>query len=262
MILSATVIGSGNVAKALCPRLIETGIKIQQIFSRKTPESNSFCSLMDENKIELINDLERIKPNADIYILAVKDDAIKEVSEKLSQVLPSEKIIAHLSGSSGLELISEHFSCKVCIWPMYSFSGTEVNWQIIPLFVSSNQAEDPEIIRFVQKISSSTYLVTDKDKLKIHIAAVFANNFSNYNLRIAKNILQNNQIPLSVFKPMMDGMISKIFESGPEKTQSGPAMRKDYKTIQLQEEYLQIHFPQFAALYKLYSDLISSSHIS
>jgi len=256
MISKAIIIGSGKVAKAIVPQLLKNGIQVLQLFSRRPQEVDFIKNGDAQHSVEIISDYVDISDQADIYILAVKDDALSEVSEKLSQVISSDKYVCHLSGSLKLEVLDSNFSKKICFWPMYSFIGHEVDWQKVPLFVTSN-IKNEEIYSFGKTLSPLMYSVTEEEKSKIHIAAVFANNFSNYNLHIAEEILKTTQIPLSVFKPMMEGMLNGIFEKGALLTQTGPAHRGDLNIVENQFIYLQEHFPEFALLYQQYSKLIS-----
>ncbi len=107
------------------------------------------------------------------------------------------------------------------------------------------------------RISSSIFRMTDEQKSILHVAAVFANNFSNHMLTLAEKICNEHQLPFEILKPLILETFSKAILSGPKDSQTGPAVRGDQKTIEKHLSLLNDH-PQLRDLYLMISNSIKS----
>ena len=74
--------------------------------------------------------------------------------------------------------------------------------------------------------------MNDEQKSIAHVSAVFANNFSNHLFAIAEKLLENQQIPFEIMMPLIKNMVEKLNNHSAAENQTGPAIRKDEKTIQ------------------------------
>lgn len=260
MIRRITLLGSGHVAKSISAEFIEKGFCIDQVYSRNLSHALSLVEYLQGNfqtsAIQSISELDQINPDSDLYLLAVKDDAIMSLAMRLSSILSPDKFIAHCSGASPLNLIPEYFINRCCMWPMRSFRGQKLDWSEVPIFISGQAETLKQIQIFCEHFTKRVYPIEDHDKAMVHLAAVFANNFTNYNLRIAEEILNKSGLPLQVLQVMMHTMMQELFTKGPSQTQTGPAARGDLQTLENQIQLLKTHFPKYELLYKTYSDLI------
>src|SRR6185312_11394489 len=93
------LIGSGNVATQLAGIFVEKGMKIGQVYSHTLEHAEILAHIVN---CDAIDDLNKIRQDADLYIIAVKDDVIEEVAANLN--LPG-KTVVHTSGSVSLEAI-------------------------------------------------------------------------------------------------------------------------------------------------------------
>ncbi|PKP16200.1 MAG: DUF2520 domain-containing protein, partial [Bacteroidetes bacterium HGW-Bacteroidetes-23] len=95
--ISIVIIGSGNVAQHLITAFLQSNeVELIQVFSR---QKESVSHLISSDKI--VSDYVEIK-QADLYLIAVSDNAIADVSAKL----PFEKrLVVHSSGSMPLEIL-------------------------------------------------------------------------------------------------------------------------------------------------------------
>ena len=255
MIRNVVMIGTGKLAQALSPVLLENGIHIMQFFSRELTHAQNLADQFNTDYTNNWNELNRV---ADLYIICVKDDAISEVSEAMSKQLDHTANICHTSGSRGIEAISTYFTHRACMWPMQSFTfQSKIIWPEVPIFLSGTDSILNEIEVVCKKFSKKVFRIDEEKKKWVHVAAVFANNFSNYNLSITEKILDSCGVPLEVMEPMMQNMIRNVFTIGPGNTQSGPANRGDRKTMEMQQKMLADKFPEYENLYQLYSEIIS-----
>lgn len=72
----------------------------------------------------------------------------------------------------------------------------------------------------------------------LHLAAVFACNFSNAMFDIGNKILEKNNIDWDFIIPLLEETVNKVKSISPEKAQTGPAKRGDVDLIQTHLESL------------------------
>ncbi len=219
------LLGAGNVAVHLA-KAFEQANKVEfvQRYSRSDDNDSYFNS-----KIPKINNVNNLAV-ADIYILAINDDSIS----KFSQSLPiTQGLVVHTSGSVSLEVLSSKFRRGV-FYPLQSFSkNIELNFKTIPVVLETEFEKDRSILNnLASSISEYNYFFDSVQREKLHIAAVFANNFSNYMFSIAKNICDENKLHFDILKPLILETANKINYLDPRDAQTGPAIRNDKQIIQ------------------------------
>lgn len=72
----------------------------------------------------------------------------------------------------------------------------------------------------------------------IHLTAVFACNFVNHLFARAQEISDSQEIPFSYFLPLIHETVDKINTLPPKDAQTGPAVRNDFRVLQLHEKLL------------------------
>jgi len=251
--LKVVCIGAGRLANQLMPALEEAGCHILQVYNR-----NPFTGQQLADKLRsssYTNEIADVTPDADLYFLTVSDDAIKPVAEQLLDIVPEEAIGIHCSGSLGLDVLP--FRKKAGFYPLQSFSANhEVSWRWIPLIITAPDEDTWQLLDAIAgQMSSSVYRMTDSQKSVLHVAAVFANNFSNHMLTLAENICKANELPFEILKPLILETFSKAILSGPRESQTGPAIRRDQKTIE-KHLYLLADHPELTVIYKAITNSI------
>ena len=218
-------IGSGNVATSLAVSLDENNYKILQIFSRSLSNAKL---LADKVKAEAIDDLSKIK-TADVIIISIKDDFIKGILKSYHF-----DNIVHTSGSMDINIFDLKVKNFGVLYPIQTFNK-EINIDLseTPFLIECNNTSFEKSIReLAQSISSNVFKIKYDDRKKIHLAAVFACNFSNRMIGISKEIMENNNLDFSLIKPLINQTMKKISEGEPNKLLTGPAKRKDVKIIE------------------------------
>lgn len=218
------VLGSGNVASHLISYINASNeLNLVQIYARNL---NNINVSIDNSLIT--NDFSQIK-NADIYIIAVSDNSISEVSEKL----PFEnRFVVHTSGSAELSTINPKNKRGV-FYPLQTFSKNKaIDFNEIPFCLETEFESDYENLeKFANKFSTKVYKISSEQRKYIHITAVFVSNFTNHMFTIGNEICKDNNIPFEIFKPLIQETINKITDLEPIKAQTGPAVRDDTNTI-------------------------------
>ncbi|MGV3459410.1 MAG: Rossmann-like and DUF2520 domain-containing protein [Flavobacterium sp.] len=229
--LNVTVIGSGNVAQHLINAFAKAdSVNIAQAFARN---AKNLAHLLPAEKI--ISNLSELK-ETDVYIIAVADNAIAEIS---AQLLFDNKLVVHTSGSMPMEELNAT-NRRGVLYPLQTFSKDKaLDFRNIPICLESESAEDYEVlVTLAGTISGSIYNVDSGQRKALHVAAVFASNFTNHMYTMASDICNEHSLPFDILKPLIAETAAKVQELEPAKAQTGPAIRHDSKTIAAHLEML------------------------
>lgn len=221
---NVVVIGNGNVASHLITYILASNhLNLVQIYARNL---NNISDLVDKSLIT--NDFSKIK-DADIYIIAVSDNAIAEVSDNL---IFKDRFVVHTSGSADLTILSSKNKRGV-FYPLQTFSKNKpVEFSEIPFCLETEFENDFEPLeKFTRNFSSKIYKISSEQRKYMHITAVFVSNFTNHMFAIGNEICEANNIPFDIFKPLIKETVNKIENLEPIKAQTGPAVRNDSNTI-------------------------------
>ncbi|MHA7059477.1 Rossmann-like and DUF2520 domain-containing protein [Aquimarina sp. M1] len=222
---SIVILGSGNVAHHLYAAFLNhKSAEVIQCYNRKG------IKLHKDQKAEAITaNLDKLKA-ADVYILAISDDAINEVTN----VLPFEnKLVVHTSGSVPMKSIN-HRHHRGVFYPLQTFSAAKkVDFGNIPFCIEAEREKD---VNFLKKLASTlsqkVYEVSSDQRNALHVAAVFVNNFTNHMFSVGNDICAENNVPFQILHPLIEETAKKIQEIAPDEAQTGPAIRNDFKSIE------------------------------
>ena len=219
------LVGSGNVATHLGLSLVNKGYKIKQVWSRKRENANILAERLNANAI---NSLNKIK-NADLYILAIKDDALKSILNKINV----DNII-HTSGSIDINVFEGKFRNYGVFYPLQTFNKqVNLDFSKTPICIEANNKYfNKELLDIGKDLSEKVVEINSQERKKIHLAAVFACNFTNHMFAIADAILNNSKNNFQLLLPLINQTVEKIKKQKPSEIQTGPAARKDLKIIQ------------------------------
>jgi predicted short-subunit dehydrogenase-like oxidoreductase (DUF2520 family) len=223
------LIGSGNVATRLGIALTEAGYKISQVYS---PRAKSAALLAKKLRAEAISDLKKLTKDGVVYIIAVKDDAIEGLAKKIKL---KSAILVHTSGSVKMDVLKKSSHNHGVLYPLQTLSkDKKVDFRNIPLCIeASNKATELSLLYFAKSISGHVIKVNSSQRRTIHLAAVFACNFSNYLYSVSENILKKEKLSFDLLKPLIAETAAKVKTISPAKAQTGPAARGDKKTIEM-----------------------------
>lgn len=229
--IRVSIIGSGNLAQHLIVAFSKTtDIELVQVFARKDA---AVAHLTSPDKIYTnFNDIIA----ADLFIIAITDDAITEVSAAIPF---SNELVVHTSGSVSIEAIDNKNRPGV-FYPLQTFSKSkEVDFKTIPICIETKNEKDFQILEKVAKsISNTVYKINSEQRKALHIAAVFVCNFVNHLYQIGNNICIENDLPFDILKPLIQETANKILTLSPNQAQTGPAKRKDSQTINAHLSFL------------------------
>jgi predicted short-subunit dehydrogenase-like oxidoreductase (DUF2520 family) len=222
--IKVVIIGSGNVAQHLLLAFVQS--KIVDVIQVYTRNKNNTTLPLDSNKITSnINAL----LEADVYFIAVVDNAIKEVSSLLNF---SNKLVVHTSGSAAMNVLDDK-NRKGVFYPLQTFSKQKkVDFKEIPICIESQNNKDYELLeKIALSISNHVFKINYQQRKALHVSAVFVNNFVNHLYQIGQDICAENNIPFEILRSLILETSNKIISLSPSEAQTGPAIRNDTETI-------------------------------
>ncbi len=246
-------IGSGGVASSLLPALYGAGYKIAQVCSRNLVTAQALAKVVGASATGNLTELD---PTADVYIITVPDSEIENV---LHDATFGAGIVMHTSGSTPISVF-EKYNIERCgvLYPLQTFSRQRgVNFARVPLYVEGRtKTEEIEITFIARKLSVDVSLVDSEKRMLLHIAAVFACNFTNQMLAIASQLTKEAGLNFNSLKPLIQETVEKALAAeNPYQVQTGPAVRGDMNIVQKHINALASQ-PQLQQIYKQLSDYI------
>jgi predicted short-subunit dehydrogenase-like oxidoreductase (DUF2520 family) len=230
--ISVLLIGTGNVATHLFDVFKHIDkIEVTQISSRS---------------------LAKI-PKADVTIIAVSDDAIAEVSSKITN-----DFVVHTSGSVSLSDLKNNTK-KGVFYMLQTFSkDKKIDFNQVPFCLEAENEDNYKLLESLAGcIGNKIYTINSEQRKTLHVAAVFVNNFTNHLYKIGNDICAKNNVPFEILQPLIQETASKIKHLSPKKAQTGPAIRKDQKTIKNHLNLLDQHQQK---IYKILTKSIQNGH--
>lgn len=225
---SIVLIGAGRVATQLGKALQSQNKRITQVFSRTIDSATQLAIKLNTKPV---NNLSGIDPNADLYIISIADDAIAGIADKLN--FP-EKIVVHTSGSVAMEAISPISQKFGVFYPLNTFSKSgEIDFSSTPFCIEAgDKTTGQELTVLAKLISKDVRYINSQQRAVIHLAAVYACNFTNFMMVNAEEILKSANVDFDILLPLISETISKLKFISPKDAQTGPALRNDTGVIQ------------------------------
>lgn len=248
---SVSFIGSGNLAWHLAPALDNSGFAVKEVYSKNPMHAEALVERLYQADMKASLDFST--SSSTIFIVATSDDAIQEIVREI--VLPEDAILVHTSGSQPLDVLSYAATTNIGVfYPLQTFSKThKIDFNGVPIFIESGNSITEKLLMAMAKgISKNVFKITSHERQALHVAAVFAANFTNHMLLLAQEIMKENSLSFDWLKPLIAEMMSKSLSIGPENAQTGPAMRGDFETLDKHMEFLNDN-ESVGELYKLIS---------
>ena len=226
------LIGAGNLMTNLGKALVAVKEnEIVQVWSRTEKSAKALASDLNTS---FTTDIENVL-ESDVYILAVKDSTLEPLIPPLTRLHP-HALFLHTAGSMPMNVFKGFAQQYGVFYPMQTFSkNKEVNFKEIPVFIEANNEQALEVVKtLASTVSDCLYELTTEERKYLHLAAVFACNFTNHCYDLAAKILEPHGIPFSVMLPLIDETARKVHELSPHDAQTGPAVRYDVNVINRQ----------------------------
>lgn len=246
---SIVLLGTGNVGTNLFNALKETrGFKVIQVYNHRKNSLNNFKNVPTTTKFEEIAD-------ADIYLIAVKDDFILNVSQSLRG---KNALVIHTSGGKSIDILNIH-NRRAVFYPLQTFSKQRIiDFDNLPVCIEAISKNDLKILEDLAKeLKGKVYHINSAQRKSLHVAAVFVNNFTNLLYTEAEEICLKNDVPFEILLPLINETASKVGFMRPIEAQTGPALRNDREVIKAHLEQLN---SQQKEIYNLLTKSIQNLH--
>lgn len=251
--MKIVILGSGNVATHLAKALRKINVQIAQIWSYHYENAADLANKVDAVAIKR---LEELDIDADICLVSIKDDAIPASVVCLKAF---KGVVVHTSGAVNVNIFDGLANYGV-FYPLQTFSkAKELSFADIPLCLEANNANTLQILKDLATRLSENVIEVDSEKRKIlHLAAVFACNFTNHLYTLADEVLKEHHLDFSILRPLINETAAKVQSALPRDVQTGPAIRNDEQTLQKHEQLL-LQQPQLLEIYKTLSNSIKKT---
>ncbi|SHJ65984.1 NADP oxidoreductase coenzyme F420-dependent [Arenibacter nanhaiticus] len=249
--ISIVILGSGNVAEHLLDTFLQFDtIVVKQLIGRSETSISSFT-----NKTVTSIGYDAIE-EADVYIIAVSDDAIAEVAEKLAQ---KQGLVVHTSGSVPMQGLHPK-NRRGVFYPLQTFSpGKKIDFKSVPICIEAENQKDITLLQQLAAIiSDKVFEISSEQRKSIHLAAVFVNNFTNHLFHIGQQVCQENEVPFEVLLPLIKETVQKLEQLSPYDAQTGPARRNDSNTLERHQNQLNKNI--YKDIYSLLSKSIKETY--
>ena len=266
-----TLVGSGNVATWMAQRLQgSSGFPVTQVYSRKIENARRLAAL---SGAEAIDDIKALNPDNQIFIFALADNAYEEILPQLPFRLPMAFVT---SGTVSCQCLKDYADRYGVIYPLQTFTKSQDMRALeVPLCLESDFVRDDKerqhscccnnlpqecgspyelMWELARELSPICHEVSEAQRARMHVAAVFACNFSNAMYQIAYKLLEENGLPFDILIPLLRQTVEKVSQMPPAEAQTGPAVRGDWNVMrahlaELEDERLQ-------ELYRMMSEII------
>lgn len=251
--LKIVQIGSGNVATHLTKALKGAGHNIVQIVGRTLAHAQV---LGDALGVGYANSMDELDRSADLYIISVADSDIPMVVSSLPKL---NGLVVHTSGSTSIETLTGVSERYGVFYPFQTFSKQrEVSLSGVPFCIESHAPEVTEILSTVaQSVGGIPVEMDSQQRRWLHLMGVLSCNFVNHLFHISKVFGETKGLDFAMLKPLVNETVNKAFEAGPERSQTGPAVRGDEEIMRSQLELLKQLDSQWAEIYRLMSESIA-----
>ncbi|MEN9686465.1 MAG: hypothetical protein RLZZ28_2251 [Bacteroidota bacterium] len=251
--MQVTIIGSGNIATVLGRTLLLKGHTVAAVYSRNAVNA---LRLANELKAEALYSLNRVNADADVVVMAVSDEAIREIAPALHL---KDRLVIHTSGALSKDVLKNTSHAYGVLWPVKMVRSSMQTLSPVTLVVDGNNAHTTEEInKLALSLSDRVIAAGDLLRSKMHLVASFSSNFANHLYQLSANFCEKEGLDFNLFLPLISAAVEELYQQHPAQIQTGPALRGDVNTMQQHRKLLEA-YPQMEAIYVLLSDSIRKS---
>jgi predicted short-subunit dehydrogenase-like oxidoreductase (DUF2520 family) len=244
------LIGSGNVATVLGRLFKQNNHQIIQVMSRHEAHAKKLAEELGcaATNYDGVTDM-----SADLYLVAINDSILFDLNKSFKL---GNKLIVHTAGSVTKEVLKEISTRYGILYPFQSLRKEMEGVPEIPLLIDGNTEETTGILEeFAKTLSPNVKKTTDEERLKLHVAGVVVNNFTNHLYAVAEDFCQKENLDFKLLFPLIQETTSRITKYSPKEVQTGPAFRNDVFTLDKHLRMLTAH-PKLKYLYLKLTDSI------
>jgi len=239
------------VATNLALSFAEKGFIIHQVYSRNIKNAKALGRKINAPFTDIISEIDKA---ANLYIISIADNAASDI---VSQLDAGNSLVVHTSGSLDINKLNK-FPNHGVFYPLQTFSKNKpVALNDIPILIEANTDKNTEILKqFAAFFTSKVHVMSSEQRRDTHLAAVFANNFTNHMYNIAERILKRSDISFDLLIPLINETARKVNDEIPCHVQTGPAVRIDKEIIN-KHLIMLADLPDYKKIYKQMTNSIN-----
>ena len=248
------LIGAGRLAVNLGRALLRKGHEVTYVLGRSKETTSALAAML---QCPCSTNMADMPIDADMYMVCVNDEALPAV---VASMPPLSALVVHTAGSLSMQVFEGTSLSRYGIfYPMQTFSKeVAADFSDIPCFIEASDKSDLNLLEsFSRTLTHRVFRLSSEKRRYLHLAAVFACNFSNYCYAVAGQLLAENGLPFDVMLPLIDQTARKVHSIAPLEAQTGPAARGDKAVMEAQAALLDNH-PALKEIYRLMSNGIQS----
>jgi len=251
--MNICIIGSGNISSSIGLELKKSNFNINRVCSRNELSGKKLAKKLQASYTKYIE----IPSETDLVLIGVPDDQIQSVCKKIKS-----KAVIHTSGTKKIDILKRCSGNYGVVWPIQTFSKQNINFKNVPICIEANNKKFEMVLEKIFKKSSKSIFHFNYESRKIlHLSAVFSCNFLNHLFYISKDILNDKKIDFSILYPIIKETTKKALNNNIKNSQTGPAVRKDLKTIEKHIKILsKTKKKKYIDIYKSITNSIISSY--
>lgn len=241
--MQVVIIGTGNAATVFGRLMKQKGHTITQVYGRDILKAEALAEQLEATPTA---DVPSLSKNADVYLIAVADKAVAAIAEQLDV---NDHLVLHTTASLSIHVLKEVSKSYGVLYPLQSLRKQMSLDTPIPMLVDGNTEQVKlEIEKFARGLSSTVIRAGDRERVKLHVAAVFACNFTNYMYLQSAGFCAKEGLDFSLLQPLIEETATRLREFDPSEVFTGPAVRGDLETINRHLSLLEA-YPGMHAIY-------------
>jgi predicted short-subunit dehydrogenase-like oxidoreductase (DUF2520 family) len=248
--MDVVILGTGNTATILGRKLKNAGHRIVQVYGRDAKAASALAYKLGSESTTYKSVVSR---DADIYLIAVSDNAVKEL---VAELKPGKKTAVHTAAAVSKDILkntAEHYGV---FYPLQTLTQQSVHLPETPIIIDASDEETFTLLKsLAESISENVVEAGDEQRLKLHLAAVFCNNFTNHLYALMEDYCHKEKLDFKLLVPLIQETALRLSELPPSQSQTGPAVRNDEETIRKHLALL-VHYPDLTKLYQIFTDSI------
>ena len=254
-------IGAGRLARCLAAGFARAGYPVAAVAARSPASAARLASTLPQ--CEAVADAQAVANTCDVVFLAVPDDSIGTIANKLAFDMRPGRTVAlvHCSGATSVDVLSSARAQGVAIGgfhPLYLFSGEQADLdRIAGCSVTVEAQGDLDVLlrTLARSLGCEVLSLAGGQRMLYHGAAHYAASFALAALAEAVDVWRtlgfDEDQSLRALLPMLAGTVEAARAKGLSGALAGPVSRGDAAVLERQLAAFEMLGADHATLYAL-----------
>jgi predicted short-subunit dehydrogenase-like oxidoreductase (DUF2520 family) len=228
------IAGPGRAGLSLARRLQHSDHRVAGILGRDREATAAAAAALDRPALEWEGPL----PACDLLVIAVRDDAIAGVADRLAPLAGAVRAAIHLSGLVPVAALAPLGMPSGSFHPLQTMPDPETGARLLDGAWVAVTSDDGALVDALSSLARSLgmhpFEIADDAKPGYHAAAAASANFPLAALSIAEELFAASGVPFEAARPLVQAVVANAFSLGPRASLTGPIARGDAGTVAAQ----------------------------